>query len=150
MTILPYDASDKSEIWTSSDESIATVDEYGWIYGVKAGTCTVTVTSTSNPSVKAEIKVTVTDSSEYVKVTDILLSKTELTIQAGYGNISYVTMLPYDASDKSEIWTSSDESIATVDEYGWIYGVKAGTCTVTVTSRSNPDVKAEIKVTIID
>ena len=59
-------------------------------------------------------------------------------------DISYVTMLPENAPDKGEIWTSSDESIATVDQWGWVYGKKAGTCIVTVTSTSNPAGPLEI------
>ncbi len=147
VTMLPETAADKGEIWSCSDESVAVVDSEGWIVGLSAGTCTVTVQSRSNPDVKAEIKVTVTDSSN---VTDIKLSKYEINIGVGEGDISMVTMLPETAADKGEIWSCSDESVAVVDNEGWIVGLSAGTCTVTVQSRSNPDVKAEIKVTVTD
>ena len=57
VTMTPEDAPDKGEKWESSDEEIATVDKYGNITGVKGGDCTVTVTSTDNPDVSAEVKV---------------------------------------------------------------------------------------------
>ena len=149
VTMLPESVQDKREIWTSSDEKIAVVDNEGYITGVSAGTCTVTVTSANNPNVKAEIKVTVNDPNKIVdKISEIKLSKTEINIDVGKTDISYVTMLPESVQDKREIWTSSDEKIATVDEYGYVTGVSAGTCTVTVTSANNPTVKAEIKVTV--
>jgi D-alanyl-D-alanine carboxypeptidase len=61
VTMTPADSTEKGEIWESSDTSIATVDDIGNITGVAAGTCYVTVKSENNPSVYAEVKVTITD-----------------------------------------------------------------------------------------
>ena len=52
------------------------------------------------------------------KVNKINLSKTEMKIAVGSKDISYVTMLPETATDKGEVWTSSDTSVATVDRWG--------------------------------
>lgn len=145
VTMLPESVADKGEIWTTSDEKIATVDGWGNVTGISAGTCTVTVTSTDNPAVKADIKVTVSDGN---KVNEIKLSKTEMNISVGGKDISYVTMLPESALDKGGTWTTSDEKIATVDGWGNVTGVSAGTCIVTVTSTDNPQVKADIKVNV--
>ena len=145
VTMLPETVPNKDEIWTSSDEKVAVVDKWGNVTGVSAGTCTVTVASANNPNVKAEIKVTVSDPN---RVSEIKLSKTEMNIAVGKGDISYVTMLPEAVSDKREIWTSSDEKVAVVDDEGYVVGISEGTCTVTVTSANNPNVKAEIKVTV--
>ena len=57
-------------------------------------------------------------------------------------------MLPESASNKDELWTSSDESVAIVDAYGNITGVGEGKCTVTVASCDNPSVKADVAVTV--
>ncbi len=65
-TLLPADAANSSIMWSSSDESVITVDENGTITavdGAKASDgaqATITATSTSNPSVKASVKVNVT------------------------------------------------------------------------------------------
>lgn len=61
VTMTPDGAADKREVWTSSDPAVATVDSIGNIKGVKKGFCVVTVKAAANPSVKAEVKVTVTD-----------------------------------------------------------------------------------------
>lgn len=144
VTMYPSTAWDRREIWKSSDPTVATVDDEGWVYALKEGTCTVTVTSANNPDVKGEIKVTV----KRIKVEKIELTKYEMTLDPGCGDISIVTMSPYNAPDKSEIWTSSDPSVASVDDEGWVTAKKAGNCIVTVTSKDNPSVKAEIKVTV--
>lgn len=147
VTMLPENVANKNEIWTTSDEKIAVVDTYGNITGVSDGICTVTVTSVSNPEIKADITVVV---STVGKISRINLSKTEMNISVGDKDISYVTMLPENVTDKSEIWTSSDEKIAVVDMWGNVTGVSAGTCVITVASADNPKVKADIKVTVSD
>ncbi len=90
----------------------------------------------------------ITQPAEPVQVTGITLTTYEVNLDLGKSQMPIVTMTPADAADKGEIWTSSDPSIATVDGLGRITGVKAGSCTVTVTSTSNPAVSAQVAVTV--
>ena len=152
VTMLPANATNKNEIWTSSNPAVAKCDQYGWVKGVASGTCKITVTSQSNPNVSATIDVTVTNgsqSSDPNKVTGITLTKNKMTLAVGELDISYVTMLPANATNKNEIWTSSNPAVAKCDQYGWVKGVAPGTCTITVTSQSNPNVSAVIYVTVV-
>ncbi|MDD6095029.1 MAG: D-alanyl-D-alanine carboxypeptidase family protein [Clostridia bacterium] len=59
VTMSPANAENVAEIWESDNTAVATVSQYGRITGVSEGTCTVTVTSADNNSVKATVKVTV-------------------------------------------------------------------------------------------
>lgn len=145
--VLPVEATNQSVSWASSDDTIAVTDRNGKITAVGIGSCVITVSSTENSNIKANIIVNVKASG---KVTEILLSKYEMKIPVGKTGISWVTMLPDEAENKDELWTSSDSSVATVDKYGWIYGVSEGECTITVFCADNPAVKAEIAVTIVD
>ncbi len=147
VSVLPANATNKSIIWSSSDTTKATVDQNGKITALSEGICVITATSSDNTNIKVNIIVNVKNEN---RVTGILLSKTEMKIAVGGTDISMVTMLPSTATDKSEFWTSSDTAVATVDEYGWVYGVGKGECIITVYSMSNHDVKAEIKVTVTD
>ena len=90
---------------------------------------------------------TVTEAAE-VKVTGISLSETEITITVGASKMPIVTMAPENATNKGEKWTSDNTAIAKVNQYGNITGVSEGSCTVTVTSVSNPDISATVKVTV--
>lgn len=83
-----------------------------------------------------------------VHVESIKLDKYEVKIKIGEKDMPMVTMLPENAEDKSEIWESSDKSVATVNKYGNITGVGEGECTVTVTSADNKSVSAKVKVTV--
>lgn len=81
-------------------------------------------------------------------VESILLSTYSVNLQVGQSKMPIVTMLPENASDKGEIWTSSDTSVAAVNGLGNITAVAEGSCTVTVTSAQNPSVFAEVEVTV--
>lgn len=81
-------------------------------------------------------------------VESISLTFYSVTLQTGQSKMPIVTMSPENASDKSEIWTSSDTAVAAVDDMGRITAVSEGSCTVRVTSAQNPDVFAEVEVTV--
>lgn len=81
-------------------------------------------------------------------VTGIELTFYDVTLSQGEHKMPIVTMSPQNAPDKSEIWTSSDESVAKVDGLGNITAVGEGTCVVTVASAASPDVTAKVNVTV--
>ncbi len=104
---------------------------------------TTTVAPTTTPPVTA-------DPNDPNTITGISLDKYAVFVEVGQKDMPWVTMTPSSSTEKGEIWTSSDESIATVDHIGNITGVSAGECVVTVTSKNNPVVYAEVKVTVTD
>lgn len=89
------------------------------------------------------------EEAELVPVESIFLSLNEIRLEVGKSKMPIVTMYPENATDKSEIWTISDENVASVDELGNVTGIAEGSCMVTVTSRQNPDVSATIPVTVV-
>lgn len=82
------------------------------------------------------------------QVTDISLTFYEVTLPVGASKMPMVTMSPSTAENKDEIWTSSDEKIATVDSLGNIKAVGEGICIITVKSADNPAVSASVQVTV--
>lgn len=100
----------------------------------------------SEPEVSSETVVSVRP--EIVHVDGIKLSAYERTLTVGDRFMPIVTMSPKNASNKAEKWETSDAGIAVVNNYGNITAKKEGTCTVTVTSVDNPEIKAEFKVTV--
>ena len=65
--VAPWNVSDKSVIWTSSNESIATVDENGLVTGVAQGTAVITAASKLDPTKTASCTVTVTSLNKDLK-----------------------------------------------------------------------------------
>ncbi len=85
----------------------------------------------------------------YTAVTGISLSTYDVTVFTGSSTMPIVTMMPANASNKGEIWTSSDTSVATVDYLGNISGISEGVCTVTVRSVDNGEVFASVNVNVL-
>ena len=146
-SVLPKEANQKVE-WTSLDTSIATVDSEGNITAKKAGTVIIRATTKGKDAegkvLTANCKVTVNN----VSVTDISLEKTAVEIPVGYTEILKATVSPQNATIKEIEWTSSDTSIATVDQNGKVAGVTAGTAIITAKSVDNPTVSKSCTVTI--
>ena len=124
-TVKPDNATDKTVAWSSSDASVAKV-ENGKVTAVKAGTATISAKAGDKSAT-----CTVTVNKKVVAVTSVTLNKTELTLTEGEAETLTATVKPDDATDKTVTWTTSDASIATVDANGKVTAVKAGTATIT-------------------
>lgn len=134
--VKPDDATDQNVTWTSSDESVAKVDN-GKVTAIKSGKATITAKCDGKTAVCA---VTVT-----VPVSSITIDKTTLSLAIGEFVTLIATVKPDDATDKTVVWSSSDESIAKVDN-GKVTALKIGSATVTATAAS---FSVSCKVTVI-
>ena len=85
---------------------------------------------------------------EYIAVTDFSLSFTEVSLAVGDRVMPIVTVYPTDATNKDEIWTSSDNTVATVDGIGNITAVSEGECIITVTSKDNNNAFETVKIKV--
>jgi len=141
-TITPYNATNKTVIWTTSNSSVATVSG-GKVTAVSTGT--VTVTAKSNNGKKATCNVTVTNPT--VAVTGITLNKTSATIIKGNSETLTATITPSNATNKTVTWTTSNSSVATVSG-GKVTAVSAGTATIT--AKSNNGKTAICQITVED
>lgn len=192
--IVPEDATEVKLAYTSSDESVATVDENGLVTAVADGECTITtyvvadapataetatqeaaavVTDEETPTegensevtadsetvtvpdnldsafdvvpegLSATTKVTVT-----TKVEGITLDKTEGILNVGNTVTITATVAPEEATNPAVTWSSSDESVATVDETGEVTAVAVGNATITATSEDDSSVSANYELTV--
>ena len=135
-TVKPDDATDKNVTWTSSDESVAKVAD-GKVTAVKSGKATITAKCEDKT---AECAVTVT-----VPTGSVTLDKTSLSLAVGETAQLTATVKPDDATDKTVVWTSSDESVAEVIN-GKVTALKSGTTTITARCGGK---SAECIVTVI-
>ena len=144
------DKANKEATWSSSDESIATVNN-GIVKGVELGEVTITATSTLNPLVKAEYKIKVVEASDkpIVQPTSITLTGDE-ELEIGYSIRLVANILPAGA-DPSLIWESTKPEVATVDEKGVVKGLTEGTTYIMATSAVDNTVRSnrwKVKVTV--
>ena len=126
-TVLPNNTTDKSVVWSSSDDGIVSVKD-GQVTGKKAGNATITVTTKNGKTDKCVISV------QAVPVTGISLNSAAKMINVGESFPLSATITPSDATNKEIVWSSSDSSVATVSDKGLVKGVKDGTATITATT----------------
>ena len=123
--------------WTSSDESVATV-ENGVVTAVGGGNCTVTATSgTATATCIVRVKGAAASSGGSTTTPSTGGSLTlnhpnGFTISKSYPNP--VTVKVVQGGNGTITWSSSDTSVATVDANGTVTAVGNGKCTITATS----------------
>lgn len=143
-TVLPENATDKTVTWGSSKTSVATVDESGKVTAVGAGEAVISAKAGEKI---AECKVTVIA----IPATSLTLNRSLITLLPGSGVTLVATVLPENTTDNIVRWSSSNPSVATVDENGTVTALAEGTahitaqagdipagCTVVVTSQLVP------------
>ena len=138
-TITPSNATEKLN-WTSSDTSVATV-ENGKITAKGKGTAFITASSDNCGSIVCTVDV-------YSPVTNITFDKDSYTVGRSKSITIGVTLTPADASLYRLTWTSANPSIARVTN-GTVVGVSNGTTTITVTSEDGGFSKS-CTVTVVD
>ena len=114
--------------WTSSDESVATVDETGTVTAVTAGEAEITA-AVKDTEMQDVCVITVKVSAKELKVPDTLDVKLNDTDETAIE----AKCEPKDASNISFDFASSDEEVATVDKDGKVKVLKAGECDITTT-----------------
>ncbi|HCT29184.1 MAG TPA: hypothetical protein DIW31_00255, partial [Bacteroidales bacterium] len=130
-TIAPATAGNKNVVWSSADDAIATVDQTGVVTAITVGTVKIKATAVDNSAgtFDAECDITV---DAYIPVTSVVLDKETTSITIGSNETLSYTVNPVDAVNQSVIWSSSNESVATVDATGKVTAITAGTADIKI------------------
>lgn len=140
-TVVPDGVSNTEVTWKSSDAKIAIVSKDGVVSALKTGKATITVT-TAEGGHTAECAITIKN-----PLTGVSVNPSKVTVGVGKSVTLKAGVFPYDADEKEVSWSSNNSAVATVDQNGVVTGVKAGTATITVTSKDGK-FKATCAVTV--
>ena len=140
VTFTPSNTTDsKSITWTSSNADIASVDSNGKVTAKKSGSVTIVATSSTGHIATCEVTV-------IKPIESIALDKTDVSLKVKETATFTVTFTPSDTTDnKSITWTSNNEKVATVKD-GKVTAIKAGTATITATTKNGKTATATVKV----
>ena len=144
--ILPANATDKTVTYSSSDNSIVSVDQLGNIRALKEGDVLITITCSNG--VSTDCQVVVSAVSEVVAVTGISLNKTSISMHTGDTLTLKATISPANATNKSVKWESSAPTVASIYNNGLVTALSDGSATITCTSLSNTNVSANCTIDI--
>ena len=153
----PEDATGVTLTYVSSDETVATVDETGLVTAVGNGEADITITLTQTFPVATGETATAESAAQPVTLTavthvtvttaveSITFDKTEGVLTVGSTHKIKAAVLPDTATDQTLTWTSSDESVASVDASGKVTAKKAGSAVITA---SCGEVSAQYNLTV--
>lgn len=148
-SVVPADTTDSKDVtFTSSDETVATVNSDGKVTAKKAGKATITITGANG------IKATVTVNVSEIPVNEVVLSAQDEIIEAGAKKAITATLKPENNTDDNQgvTWTTSDEKIAKVivdnenSHKATIEGVAAGSAVITATAANGTKAECTVKV----
>ena len=114
--------------WTSSDESVATVDATGMVVAVSTGEADITA-SVKDSEMSAVCKVTVKVTAKDITVPDSL----DVKLNDGNETSIEATVSPADATDVEVKYASADEAVAIVDKDGKVQILQPGECDIVTT-----------------
>lgn len=146
--IAPYYA--KGEIvFTSEDETVATVDEKGNVTAVKAGETKIKV-SVKDSDVYTEIAVKVNGKPVVEKpITGVSVKADKSELKVGETAKLTAVITPEDTTDSKDLkYESSDKAVAEVSDAGVVTAKAAGKAVITVSSAARPDVKATVEINV--
>lgn len=140
--IAPANATNQNVTWTSSNTAVATVNAYGLVTAVSAGTTTITVkTVDGNKTATSAITVAA------IPVASVSVSPTSVSLYAGNTQQIAATIAPANATNKNVTWSSSNNAIATVNSSGLVTAVTSGSVMITATAQDgNKTASAAITV----
>ena len=140
VTVEPNDFTDATK-WKTSDSAVATIADDGTVKAVGVGTATVSFIAGNT---KASCTVTVLQ-----PVTRLSFTKSSYELDGGDTVQLAVNISPEDAANKDIVFSSSDESVATVDQAGLVTALKKGTATITVAAQDGSGCTATCKITVL-
>jgi len=141
--VTPTDATDPTVNWESSNTDVATVDKNGTVTALAAGKVTITASSVSDPAITDTCDITVE-----VPVKSVTVTPKTATIKVGKTTDLKAEVTPTDATVNTVTWSSSDETVAAVDQNGTVTAKAAGTATITAVSDDNNTISDSCEVTV--
>lgn len=141
-TILPSNATERGVTWYSDHPEVATVNSSGRVTAVDSGEATITAT-TKDQGLTASCLIKVN-----LKITGIELTPATLSISVGESVDLTADIKPANAYDKTIIWTTLDNSIASVDPNGKVTGNLKGKTTIKATSTDGGNVSGYCEITV--
>lgn len=141
LTVEPANFTDEVN-WRSTNPEIAAIDDSGLLTAKSVGTATIKVTA-GNESVSC--KVTVVQ-----PVSWISLNKNSLSLEALSTYQLTARVYPEEAYNKKVEWSSSDETVAKVDQSGFVTCLKKGTAKITVLAKDGSGEKDTCTINVLN
>lgn len=135
----PDNVADKTLEWTSTNTGVADIDSDGVVYAMSAGTAVITAKSKNGYVAQCEVTV-------LQPVTTMSINYSGYDFYQGSSIQLSATVGPDNASDKKLRWSSSDPSVASVDQNGLVKGIAPGQAIITVKSSNDLELTCVVNI----
>lgn len=143
--VSPYNATDKTLVWTSSNPEIISVAQDGIITALSQGTATITATAVGGEFETIEI----TAKTE-IMAQSIFIIKNALELKRGTSATLQFEILPTNTTNTIVTWQSSNPDIVSVDENGRIVAKALGNAKITATTSNGKTATCYVTVPVIE
>lgn len=142
--VTPVVAANKKVNWSSSNSGVATVDTVGLVTAIADGTAIISATTTDGTNLSASCMVTASS----IPVSSISLNKTSATLYLNQTVQLTATVSPSNATDRSIVWSTSDNSIASVTSTGLVTAIAPGNAIITASTADGSNLSATCAITV--
>ena len=144
-TVSTETATNQDVIWSSSNDKIATVNQKGKVTGISNGYVSITAMALDGSEVETSCEVRVVTPVESITISDNYIS-----LYIGDSETLKATISPKNATIRTVMWTSSDPSVAIVDDDGVVTALKAGEAKISAETLDNSGKKQICYVVVND
>lgn len=142
-TLVPADTAFKAVLWTSDNNSVASVSEKGLVTAIKAGSASIKATAADGGKF---VTCAITVNNPVIPVTSVsLLVSKALKVDSSFVLTPVIT--PANATNTNVNWVSENPAIATVSSTGVVVGKSVGQAVISVTTQDG-NFKASCTVTV--
>jgi uncharacterized protein YjdB len=144
-TVTTETATNLKVFWSTSNDRVATVNQKGKVTGIALGYATITATAMDGSEVEASCEVRVV-----TPVDSITMDKAYMAMLVGDSKDLDATIRPSNSTYRTAKWTSTDDSVAIVDDNGVVTALKAGSATIKAEAKDNTGKTAICYVAVRD
>lgn len=149
-SVIPEEAS-SALVYSSSDNSIASVSSEGTVVVNKAGVAVINIALEKDNSINNQVIINaynkVPDEENSAAVMAVAVDTTYVKLQKGSGLQVFPSVRPGNAVNKELVYLSTNPATASVQD-GFIQGVNDGSAGIIIYSKSNPEKYAFINVDV--
>ena len=143
--VTPDDATSPNVLWSSTNTSVATVSQDGYVEAVAEGEAIIIASTQDGSNLSATCKISVYN--EIILISEIVLNPTNIEGDENESATINAVIIPANATNRQLRWHSSNENVAVVNE-GVVKLVKKGTAIITAEALDGSNVKSECTVVV--
>jgi len=132
-SVLPSNATNTSVSWSSTNTSVATVNNSGLVTAINEGDTTI-IATTVDGSFTANASITVNSVNNTIAVTGVTVNPTNAILDVGQSTAINASVSPSNATNTSVSWSSTNPNVATVNNSGLVTAASEGNTIITATT----------------